>query len=225
MAEPDRVARCIDAMRRAVNIPVTIKCRIGIDDQDSERDLARFVTTVASTGCDTFIVHARKAWLKGLSPKQNRDIPPLDYGRVHRLKAEHPELTVIINGGLADVDDALAHLDDLDGAMLGRAAYHTPYVLADVDRLVFNEAGQVRTREQIVRQFMEYVERQLTAGVRLHAMTRHILGLFHGQPNARKFRRILSTDATTSGAGLQVIESALAAITACPEAVASTTEV
>jgi len=216
MAEPDRVARCVEAMGRAVDIPVTVKCRIGIDDQDSERDLARFVTTVASAGCTTFIVHARKAWLQGLSPKENRDIPPLDYDRVHGLKAMHPNLTIVINGGLTGLADALPHLDDLDGVMLGRAAYRTPYVLADVDRVVFGESTQALSRAGVLEKFMSYAEQQSSTGVRLHAMTRHILGLFHGQPGARKFRRILSEEGARDGAGVEVLERALDAVTTRP---------
>lgn len=193
MAEPDLVARAIAAMRDAArSTPVTVKCRIGIDDQDSEADLERFITTVAATACTTFIVHARKAWLKGLSPKENREIPPLDYERVARLKQAHPDLTIILNGGIADIADAKRHLETFDGVMLGRAAYHTPYLLADVDRVVFGETGEPPSRQEVLKQLLPYIDEHVAGGGRAHSFTRHILGLYHGLPGARQFRRILS---------------------------------
>jgi len=213
MAEPDLVARCFEAMQRAVDIPVTIKCRIGIDDQDSEADLNRFVQAVGDAGCGSFIIHARKAWLQGLSPKENRDIPPLDYARVHRLKAHFPHLTISINGGVTTVDAALAHLDTVDGVMLGRAAYQAPYVLADVDQRVFGYCTPVPTRAEVLQAFAGYIEEQLAAGVRLHSMTRHILGLFHGELGARAYRRVLSEEAPREGAGIDVLHRALEAVT------------
>ncbi len=210
MAEPRLVADCVAAMRAAVRVPVTVKCRIGIDDQDSEAALDRFVTTVAAAGCRTFVVHARKAWLKGLSPKENREIPPLDYPRVHRLKAAHPQLTICINGGLPALDTALAHLPAVDGVMLGRAAYQTPYdVLADVDRRVFGEDAAPVSRREAVERILPYAERHIEAGGRLNNVTRHVLGLYHGRPRGRLFRRYLSENATKSSARADVLEHAM----------------
>ncbi len=218
MADPDLVACCVSAMKTAVDVPVTVKCRIGIDDQDSEADLERFVSTVAAAGCSTFIVHARKAWLNGLSPKENRDVPPLNHDRVHRLKAAHPELTIVINGGLSALDRALPQLKILDGVMFGRAAYQTPWILAEVDACVFGDTLEDRSRRDVVTDYIPYVERQLCDGVRLHSITRHILGLFHGQPGARLFRRILSEDAPRDGAGVDVLKRALDAVSKVPNA-------
>jgi tRNA-dihydrouridine synthase A len=209
MAEPELVARCVSSMIAAVDIPVTVKCRIGIDDQDSEKDLEAFVTTIAGGGCETFIVHARKAWLSGLSPKQNRDIPPLDYDRVYRLKQAHPELEIVLNGGIDSLDAAQAHLAHADGVMLGRAAYHDPWLLAGVDERIFGEPPSALTREQVLEAFADYAQEQLSRGVRLHQMTRHILGLYHGQPGARAFRRVLSEKATRPDAGISVLHEAL----------------
>jgi tRNA-dihydrouridine synthase A len=180
MASPDLVARCIAAMRARVRIPVTVKCRIGIDQQDSEADLERFVTTVAEAGCTTFIVHARKAWLEGLSPKENREIPPLDYGRVYRLKQSHPELEIVINGGIETLDDAEQHLQHVDGIMLGRAAYQTPYILADVDRRFFADAHAAPSRAEVLDGLLEYARAHLQRGGRLNNIARHALGLYHG---------------------------------------------
>jgi tRNA-dihydrouridine synthase A len=207
MAEPALVARCWEAMQRAVRVPVTVKCRIGIDDQDEERDLDVFVAAVAGAGCRTFIVHARKAWLKGLSPKENREIPPLDYGRVHRLKQAFPNLTVILNGGLSDLAADVRHLTDLDGLMYGREAYHNPWMLSRVDPLFIGKPSPASTRENLLQQLHPYIERQLSRGVPLHAMTRHMLGLFHGQPGGRHWRRLLS--GPERGVGLPLIERAL----------------
>ena len=213
MAEPELVAASVAAMAEAVSLPVTVKCRIGIDDQDSEADLDRFVRAVADAGCRTVVVHARKAWLQGLSPKQNREVPPLDYGRVHRLKQAYPELEIVINGGIATLDDAEAHLARVDGVMLGRAAYHTPYLLAEVDRRFYGAASPAPTRGEVLERFLPYVERKLGEGVRLHQMTRHILGLFQGQPGARAFRRHLSERACRPGAGADVLREAARLVT------------
>jgi tRNA-dihydrouridine synthase A len=209
MAEPQLVADCVAAMRARVRIPVTVKCRIGIDDQDSEADFERFITTVAATGCTVFIVHARKAWLKGLSPKENREIPPLDYGRVFRLKAAHPELTIVLNGGIASLDDAAAHLSHVDGMMLGRAAYQTPYILAGADRRYFGATAAPPDRAAVMDALMPYAARHVAAGGRLNNIARHILGLYHGVPGARAFRRHLSENAVKPGASADVLRDAL----------------
>jgi tRNA-dihydrouridine synthase A len=201
MAEPDLVADCIAAMRKRVAVPVTVKCRIGIDQQDSEADLERFVTVAAAAGCSTFIVHARKAWLDGLSPKENREIPPLDYGRVYRLKAAHPELEIVLNGGVASLDASETHLRMVDGVALGRAAYRNPYVLAGVDARLFGSSAAPRSRREVIEQLLPYAERHVRAGGRLNNIARHILGLYHGEPRARAFRRYLSQRAPCEGAG------------------------
>ena len=216
MAEPATVAAGVAAMRRAVDVPVTVKCRIGIDDQDAEEDFARFVDAVAAAGCTTFVVHARKAWLKGLSPKENRDVPPLDYERVYRLKAARPELTIVINGGIGSLDEAAGHLAHVDGVMLGRAAYHTPYLLAEADRRFFDSLAEVPTRAEVMARFIGYAERKLAEGVRLSSMTRHILGLYHARPGGRLFRRVLAEKAPRPGAGIGVIEEAMAQVEAAP---------
>lgn len=208
MAEPALVADCVKAMADAVSVPVTVKCRIGIDDQDAEESLDRFIDTVADAGCSSFIVHARKAWLDGLSPKENRDVPPLDHDRVHRLKARRGDLTIIINGGIASLAEAEPHLAHLDGVMLGRASYADPYLLAEVDRRLYGAEGLPPSRADVLDRFMSYVERELARGVRLNAMTRHILGLFHGQPRARAFRRHIAENAHLDGAGIAVLAQA-----------------
>ena len=209
MAEPQLVADCVAAMRARVAVPVTVKCRIGIDDQDSERDFQTFIDTVAAAGCRTFIVHARKAWLNGLSPKENREVPPLDYARVHRLKQARPELTIVLNGGLAYLADAREHGDGLDGVMLGRAAYQTPWILAQVDQRFFGAPANGLTRHAVMEAMIPYVEAHLGRGGRLNNIVRHVLGLFHGEPGARSFRRVLSEDAVKPGAGIDVIRRAL----------------
>jgi tRNA-dihydrouridine synthase A len=210
MAEPELVAACVAAMQRRVSVPVTVKCRIGIDEQDSEADLQRFIDTVVGAGCRTFIVHARKAWLDGLSPKQNREIPPLDYDRVYRLKATHPELTIVLNGGIEDLDAAARHLEHVDGVMLGRAAYQTPYILAELDRRFFDATLPAPPRAEVLERLIPHVERHLAGGGRLNNVARHILGLYHGQPHARAFRRHLSELAVKDGAGVEVLVEALA---------------
>jgi len=209
MAEPELVARCVAAMQARVRVPVTVKCRIGIDDQDSEADFERFVTTVAGAGCTRFMVHARKAWLSGLSPKENREVPPLDYGRVHRLKAAHPQLTIVLNGGIGTLEAGLPHLDHLDGIALGRAAYQTPYLLAEVDGRVFGDAGPAPERAAALEALIPYAEQHLARGGRLNNIVRHVLGLYHGRPRARAFRRFLSENAPREGAGIDVLKMAI----------------
>lgn len=218
MREPDLVADCVAAMGAAVRVPVTVKCRIGVDDQDPEASLFGLVDRCARAGVSTFIVHARKAWLKGLSPKENRDIPPLDYPLVWRLKRERPDLTIVINGGIESLDAAEPHLAQVDGVMLGRAAYHTPALLAQVDRRIFGDGADVRLVEA-VRSYTEgYVTTELARGTHLAAMTRHMLGLFHGAPGARAWRRILTVEGVKTGAGVEVIHRALAAVASGLEA-------
>ncbi len=214
MAEPQLVASCVAAMQRAVKIPVTVKCRIGIDDQDEEVALSHFVKMVSGAGCKTFIVHARKAWLQGLSPKENREIPPLNYARVHRLKTEFPQLQISINGGLENLDQALPHLAALDGVMLGRAAYHNPWILSGVDLALGEGRSPVASRREAVEKFLPYVEHALAQGTPLHRITRHMLGLYHGQPGGRMWRQILTVEGAKSGAGTSVIMKALAAVEA-----------
>ena len=212
MAEPQLVAECVVAMKEAVSVPVTVKCRIGIDDQDSEADLARFAQSQADAGVDVLIVHARKAWLQGLSPKQNRDVPPLDYPRIHRLAAAMPDLPIVLNGGVATLGEARAHLAKVAGVMVGRAAYQTPYMLAEVDREFFGATAPVPTRAAIVRAMLPYIETQCRRGTRLSAITRHMLGLYHGRPNARAWRRCLTEGAIKPGAGPDLALQALALV-------------
>lgn len=212
MAEPQLVGECLAAMGAAVQVPVTLKCRLGIDDQDPEESLFATVDAARAAGVKLVIVHARKAWLKGLSPKENREIPPLDYALVRRLKRERPDLTVILNGGLADLDHALAESEGLDGVMLGRAAYHTPALLGEVDRRLFDAAAPVVSPREAVEAFLPYIAARLAEGVRLAAMTRHILGLFHGARGARSWRRVLTVEAIRPGAGVEVVRQALAAV-------------
>jgi tRNA-dihydrouridine synthase A len=211
MAEPALVAECMAAIGEAVGAPATVKCRIGVDDQDPETALFGLVDACAAAGVRTFVVHARKAWLKGLSPKQNRDIPPLDYPLVWRLKRERPGLTIVINGGVADLEAAEAHLAHVDGVMLGRAAYHEPDRLGAVDRRLFGEGDEIAP-EAAVAAYLPYVRAQLEAGTHLAAMTRHMLGLFHGRPGARAWRRIITVEGAKPGAGVEVIERGLAAL-------------
>jgi tRNA-dihydrouridine synthase A len=210
MAEPELVARCVAAMQHRLSVPVTVKCRIGIDEQDSERDLDRFISIVADAGCSSFIVHARKAWLKGLSPKQNRKLPPLDYARVWGLKAAHGKLEIVVNGGIDGLAAAQAHLEKVDGVALGRAAYQNPYLLAQVDRQLFGATEPPPTRRAVLEALVPYVEAHLSKGGRLNNVVRHILGLYHGQPNARSFRRHLSQHAPRPGAGIEVLIESMA---------------
>jgi tRNA-dihydrouridine synthase A len=212
MAEPALVADGVAAMKRAVKIPVTVKCRIGIDDQDPEIALDTLARGVVAAGADALIVHARKAWLNGLSPKENRDIPPLNYDRVYRLKAVLPEVPIIINGGIGSVAEAKRHLDHVDGVMLGRAAYQEPWRLLDVDPELFGEAAPYATMKDVFAAMFPYVEDQLAQGARLHSMTRHFVGAFHGVPGARAFRRHLAEKGVRPGAGVEVLRDAIALV-------------
>ncbi len=207
MREPSLVGDCVRAMRESVEVPVTVKCRIGVDDQDDYADLQRFTETMVGAGVDILVVHARKAWLQGLSPKENREIPPLDYERVYRLKREFPHLVIVINGGITTVEQVQAHLKQVDGVMLGRAAYHDPYVLAQVEAALYGEA--LPERETVIRHLRPYIEAELARGTALKHITRHLLGLFQGEPGARSFRRVLSEGAHQPGAGWGLIEQAL----------------
>jgi tRNA-dihydrouridine synthase A len=205
MAEPELVSACVAAMGDAVSLPVTVKTRIGIDEQDSYEELARFIDIVSSAGCRTFILHARKAWLKGLSPKENREIPPLRYDVVEQIKKDFPALEIILNGGIVDLDQAEQHLERFDGVMIGRAAYHQPYMFAEADRRFFDDQRPALSRREIVEAFLPYVDTQLKLGVKLHTITRHILGLYHGMPGGRAWRRHLSQYAGKPNAGLDVL--------------------
>ncbi len=212
MAEPETVAACVAAMSAAVAIPVTVKSRIGIDDDDSYESLARFVATVADAGCRTFIVHARKAILAGLSPKQNREIPPLQYDKVYRLKQDFPTLEIIINGGVRDLEAVEGHLAHVDGVMIGREAYQNPYFLAEMDRRFFGEDGDLPARQAVVDALLPYIEAEVSEGVYLNRITRHILGLFQGRQGARAWRRHLSENAHRPGAGADVVREAAAKV-------------
>lgn len=212
MREPETVRASMEAIAAAANAQVSVKCRIGVDDMDDEAGLSEFIDHVAKSGVKMFIIHARKAWLKGLSPKQNREIPPLNYERVYRMKAARPDLTIILNGGVETIDQAKAHLEMVDGVMIGRAAYQTPMVLSDVDHQIFGAKTEVKTAHQIAEAMQPYIEAELQKGTRLHHITRHMLGLFHGQPGARQFRRILSEEANRDGADLSTYNSALTAL-------------
>ena len=209
MAEPLLVAECIAAMQQAVSIPITVKSRIGIDDKDSYEELTHFIKTVASAGCKTFIIHARKAWLQGLSPKQNREVPPLRYDIVYQLKNDFPKLEIIINGGITHLETAQEHLNQVDGVMLGREIYQCPFMLTQVDHVIFGEGKQFKTRQQIIEELIPYIQQQLKQGVRLNSISRHILGLFHSQKGARSWRRYLSENATQTGADATVLLEAL----------------
>ncbi len=216
MREPELVADCMAAMAAAVDLPVTVKCRIGVDDQDPEHSLYRLVDLCAAAGVTVFNVHARKAWLSGLSPKENRDVPPLDHALVHRLKADRPQLTIVLNGGVPSLEAAAEHLAaGVDGVMLGRAAYHDPGLLGRADAALWGDDGVVEP-EAAVEAYLPYVAARLAEGVRLPAMTRHMLGLFAGRPGARAWRRVMTVDATRTGAGVEVIERALSCVTAEP---------
>ena len=213
MKHASTTATCVKAMRDASPIPITVKHRIGVDEHDSRAFLSDFVGTVAEAGCQVFIVHARKAWLQGMSPKQNREIPPLNYARVYQLKHDFPDLSIIINGGISTTSQAAQHLDQLDGVMMGREAYTNPYILATVDREFFGCTKASKSRLEIANELVPYIEHELSHGVKLHAMTRHILGLFHGMPNARLFRRHLSENAHKPNANIDVFIDALAKTT------------
>ncbi|MBY8075204.1 tRNA dihydrouridine(20/20a) synthase DusA [Vibrio fluvialis] len=213
MAEPDLVAQCVAAMKEVVDIPVTVKTRIGIDDQDSYEFLTNFVTLVSDKGgCEQFTIHARKAWLSGLSPKENREIPPLDYPRAYQLKQDFPHLTIAVNGGVKTLAEAKEHLQHLDGVMIGREAYQSPYLLAEVDQQIFGLDTPVMKRSQVVQEMYPYIEQQLAQGSYLGHITRHMLGLFQNMPGARQWRRHISENAHKAGAGIEVVEHALAKI-------------
>jgi tRNA-dihydrouridine synthase A len=212
MAEPALVAACVEAMKRAVEIPVTVKCRIGIDEQDPEIALDLLAHGVVHAGADAVIVHARKAWLQGLSPKENRDIPPLDYDRVYRLKAAMREVPIIINGGIGSIAEAKAHLAHVDGVMLGRAAYQEPWRLLEVDPEIFGEAAPHATVKAAFEAMMPYVDAELSKGTRLHAIMRHFVGAYYGVPGARHFRRHLAEHGVKPGAGIEVLRDAIALV-------------
>ncbi|MDP5052568.1 MAG: tRNA dihydrouridine(20/20a) synthase DusA [Congregibacter sp.] len=213
MGEPQRVRDCISAMRDACDIDVTVKHRIGIDHMESYAELCHFVGTVAAGGCQVFIVHARKAWLSGLSPKENREVPPLNYPWVYRLKQDFPELTIVVNGGIESLDDCEPQLQQLDGVMLGRSAYHNPWILAEVDRRLFGRPQRFSYREELIDAMLPYVETELAKGVRLNQITRHLLGLYQEVPGARRYRRLLSEQAHRPGAGADVLRAAMTEVT------------
>ncbi|MEN8764071.1 MAG: tRNA dihydrouridine(20/20a) synthase DusA [Thiogranum sp.] len=212
MLEPERVAACVVAMRQSVSVPVTVKTRIGVDERDSYDDLVRFVSLLQHAGLERLIVHARKAWLQGLSPKQNREVPPLRYDWVYQIKKDFPSLDIHINGGVQTLAEADAHLERVDGVMFGRAAYHNPYLLVDIDPRFSGDSHPLPSRRQIIERLLPYVEHELSRGTRLPQITRHILGLFQGRPGARAWRRTLSERAHQAGAGVEVLEQALACV-------------
>ncbi|WP_297896709.1 tRNA dihydrouridine(20/20a) synthase DusA [Shewanella sp.] len=212
MAEPELVAECVDAMKQVVDIPVTVKTRIGIDAQDSYEFLTQFIDIVQAKGCSDFIIHARKAWLSGLSPKENREIPPLDYGRVYQLKRDYSLLNISINGGVTTLAQAKEHLAQLDGVMMGREAYQNPYILAEVDQVLCGSQREVISREAVIEAMLPYIEAHLQSGGRLNHITRHMIGLFQGLPGARAWRRYLSENAHKNGAGVEVVRQALQSI-------------
>jgi tRNA-dihydrouridine synthase A len=217
MAEPALVAQCVTAMKSAVSVPVTVKCRIGIDDQDPEQALFAFAAAMKEAGADALIVHARKAWLKGLSPRENREVPPLDYTLVHRLKTSYPGFEIAINGGISSVDMAQEQLAHVDGVMMGRAAYQEPWRLLAVDPQIYGEPAPFASAKDAARAMMPYIERELGRGTRLHAITRHMLGLFHAVPGARAYRRHLATEGVKPGAAARVLVEALEMVRAPAE--------
>jgi tRNA-dihydrouridine synthase A len=210
MAEPALVARCVEAMRGAVSVPVTVKCRIGIDDRDSYEELHDFVRHLRDAGTQVLVVHARKAILQGLSPKENRDIPPLVYPVVYRLKGDFPQLPIVINGGICTLAQCHEHLAQVEGVMLGRTAYHEPWLLSAVDRELYGDDHPVPSRHEVLESFLPYVERELAKGVRLNDMSRHLLGLFHGRPGGRLYRRHIAENSYKRGAGTEVLREAAA---------------
>ncbi|UZW76810.1 tRNA dihydrouridine(20/20a) synthase DusA [Alkalimarinus sediminis] len=213
MGHPELVADCIDAMQQAVSIPVTVKHRIGIDDQDSYAELHHFVKTIAATGCSTFIVHARKAILQGLSPKENREIPPLKYDVAYQLKKDFPELEIIINGGIKTINECLEHVNHLDGVMVGREAYQNPWLLNQVDQSLYGAPDSTLSRHQVLEEMIPYIEEELNNGTYLGHITRHILGIFHSMPGGRKFRRYISENAHKPGATIDVLKNAIKLVT------------
>ncbi len=208
MAEPELVADCVSAMKQQTQTPITVKTRIGIDERDSYEELSAFIEQVSNAGCQTFIIHARKAWLKGLSPKENRETPPLQYETVYLLKKDYPQLEIVINGGFTSIEQISEQYNHVDGVMIGRAAYQNPYLLAEVDQLIFQDDYPVKSRHEILEEFMEYVVHHLAQGIYLSHMARHILGLYQGQAGARLFRRIISEKAYQPGAGLDILKEA-----------------
>lgn len=208
MAQPDLVAECVVAMRAVVDIPVTVKTRIGIDHQDSFAEFADFIGTVQRAGCDVFIIHARKAWLNGLSPKENRTIPPLKYDWVYRIKEQFPNQTFILNGGIQNLSEATMHLQHIDGVMVGREVYSNPYALCNVDQLYYQAQTRIKTPHQILLEYLPYVDREVSNGTRLNVMSRHAIGLFHGLPGAKAWRRYISENNHKKGAGSEVLAKA-----------------
>ncbi|MEB3224895.1 MAG: tRNA dihydrouridine(20/20a) synthase DusA [Synechococcus sp.] len=217
MTQPELVADCVASMRAAVKIPVTVKHRIGVDDQDSYEDLCRFIQIVSQTGCDRFSVHARKAWLQGLSPKENRTVPPLRYEDVYRLKQDFPHLWIEINGGITELEQIQGHLTQVDAVMVGRAAYDNPYLFATVDRDIYGEAVPPKSRHEIVEGMLPYIERHTQAGVKLHSISRHMLSLFLGQPGTKAWKRFITEEARGMTVGREIIEQALALVPQMPE--------
>ncbi|WP_250657920.1 tRNA dihydrouridine(20/20a) synthase DusA [Alkalimarinus coralli] len=213
MAHPELVAECVSNMQRSVSIPVTVKHRIGIDEKDSYEELHHFVKTISEAGCSTFIVHARKAILQGLSPKENREIPPLKYDVAYQLKRDFPSLEIIVNGGIKTINESLSHLDQLDGVMVGREAYQNPWLLSQVDQKIYGEQESTLTRQQVLEAMIPYIEEEMSKGAYLGHITRHILGIFHSMPGGRKFRRHLSENAHKPGASIEVLKQALAIVT------------
>lgn len=212
MADPKLVAECVAAMKEAVDIPVTVKTRLGIDDHETYEFLTDFIEPVAEAGCEIFILHARNAWLKGLSPKENRDVPPLKYDFVYQAKQDYPQLHIDINGGIHNLTDAKLHLEKVDGVMMGRAIYNDPYLLAEADKVVFDDDHPVPTRHQVIEQMLPYIEQRMTEGRPVKSITRHMLGLFQGQQGARAWRRHISENAHAKGAGIEVLVDALALV-------------
>ena len=217
MAEPDLVAQCVDSMKQEVNIPVTVKSRIGIDDQDSYAFLTKFVDIVKGAGCEHFIIHARKAWLSGLSPKQNREIPPLDYQRVYQIKQDYPNIQVSINGGIKTYEESLEHLNHIDGVMIGREVYQNPYMLAQADQTLWQSSEAIKSREQIISEMCNYIDNYLANGGRVWHVARHMLGLCNGLAGAKRFRRHLSEQSGREGADSKVLEEAYALVKALNE--------
>ena len=213
MAEPELVADCVSAMKEVTDIPITVKTRIGIDDQDSYEFLTKFVSTVSEKGgCEQFTIHARKAWLSGLSPKENREIPPLDYDRAYQIKKDFSDLVIAVNGGITTLEQTKEHLQHLDGVMIGREAYHSPFILAEVDQQIFGLDTPIKKRSQVVEEMYPYIERELSNGASLGHISRHMLGLFQSMPGARQWRRYISENAHKKGAGIEVVQIALAKI-------------
>ena len=213
MAEPELVADCVSAMKEVTDIPITVKTRIGIDDQDSYEFLTKFVSTVSEKGgCEQFTIHARKAWLSGLSPKENREIPPLDYDRAYQIKKDFSDLVIAVNGGVTTLEQTKEHLQHLDGVMIGREAYHSPFILAEVDQQIFGLDTPIKKRSQVVEEMYPYIERELSNGASLGHISRHMLGLFQSMPGARQWRRYISENAHKKGSGIEVMQTALAKI-------------